>query len=153
MKTIPAELKVPDEGLAAARLIFLHVAPGIVIMADFVLNASLTASLGWQATLALFIAWLVIGLPLLLGLHFYRGRKPNGRWSLKGVVIYRQPLPVHQYALLVPILLIWTAVWSTVLFPLADAVRGILFAWWPGWLNLSAFIQSPTRYPLRSFGR
>lgn len=87
MKTIPAELEVPDEGLAAARLIFLHVAPGIVIMADFVLNASLTASLGWQATLALFIAWLVIGLPLLLGLHFYRGRKPNGRWSLKGVVI------------------------------------------------------------------
>ncbi len=147
MKTIPTELKAPDEMLAAARLIFLYVAPGIVITAGFVLIARLTASLGWPATLALLLTWPVIGLPLLLGLLFYQGHKLNGRWSLKGVILYRQPLPVRQYAWLVPVLLIWTAVLSTVLFPLADAVRVILFAWWPGWLNLSAFAQGPTRYP------
>ncbi len=147
MKTIPAEPEAPDEKLSAARLVILHVAPGIVITVGFVLIARLTASLGWPATLALLLTWPVIGLPLLLGLLFYHGRKLNGRWSLKGVIIYRRPLPGRQYVWLIPVLLIWTAVWSTVLFPVADAVRGILFSWWPGWLNLSAFMQDPVRYP------
>lgn len=147
MEAIATAPERAGEIVPRARLVFLYLAPGVVMTVGYVAIARLTAPLGWPATLALLLAWPVIGLPLLLGLLYYEGRQLNGRWSLDRVILYRQPLARRHYAWLVPVLLVWTAFWSTVLFPLADAIRQGLFAWWPGWLNLSAFAQGPDRYP------
>jgi membrane protease YdiL (CAAX protease family) len=88
----------------------------------------------------------VAGIPLLLGILFYRGYKLNGTLSLKGILLYRQPIPFRQYAWLVPVLLVWTAIASTLLYFFAESLRQVLFSWWPTWLNLSVFAQNPTRY-------
>lgn len=138
--------KVADERYSVAKIIFLHLIPGIIFTVTFILIAYLTGPLGWPANLALLLTWPLAGLPLLLGLLFYEGHKLNGRWSLKGVILYRQPLPLRQYGWLVPTLLVWTAIWSTLAFSLGEAFRQTLFPWWPGWLNLSGFAQNPTRY-------
>jgi membrane protease YdiL (CAAX protease family) len=44
------------------------------------------------------------------------------------------------------VLLLWTALASTLLFPLGESIRLGLFAGWPEWLNLSSLAQNPTQY-------
>ena len=136
-----------DGMMSPLRLVFFHLGPGVAMTLGFAVIASLVAPLGWPATLGLLLTWPVIGLPLLLGLLFYQGYKLNGHWSLKGVILYKQPLAIRHYVWLISVLLVWTIFWSNVLFPLADVIRRLLFGWWPGWLNLSAFAQDPTQYP------
>jgi membrane protease YdiL (CAAX protease family) len=121
--------------------------PGIVITLVFILLARLTAPLGWPPSLALLITWLVAGIPVLAGILFFQGRQRNGTWSLEGILLYRQPLPWQQYAWIVPVLLVWTALASTLLFPLGESVRANLFTIWPDWLDLTALVRNPTQYP------
>jgi membrane protease YdiL (CAAX protease family) len=124
----------------------LHLAPGIAITLAFVMLAWLTVPLGWPPSLALLLTWLIAGMPLLIGILFYQGRQLNGTLSLRGVLLYRQPLPWRQYAWLVPALLVWTALASTLLFSLGESLRLSLFTGWPDWLNLSTLAQNPTQY-------
>jgi membrane protease YdiL (CAAX protease family) len=127
-------------------ILVLHLAPGIAITLAFITLARLAVPLGWPPSLALLLTWLVVGVPILIGILFYHGRQLNGTLSLNGILLYRQPLPWRQYAWLVPILLVWTALASTLLFSLGESLRLSLFAGWPNWLNLSALAQAPTQY-------
>ena len=128
------------------QVILLHLAPGAVIALVFVILARVTAAQGVPASLALLITWLIAGLPLLLGILFYQGYRLNGKLSLQGILLNRQPLPLRQYAWLVPSLLVWTAISSTLLYSFSEALHQVLFAWTPEWVNLSAFAQNPTNY-------
>jgi membrane protease YdiL (CAAX protease family) len=131
---------------AFPQILLMHLGPGVTITAVFVLLARLAASRGWPASLALLVTWVVAGIPLLLGILFYQGYKLNGEISLKGILLNRQSLPFRQYAWLIPVLLVWTAVCSTLLYPLAELLQHALFSWWPNWLNLSTFAQNPAQY-------
>jgi membrane protease YdiL (CAAX protease family) len=128
------------------RTVLLHLLPGVLITAVFVAIASIAVPRGAPASLALLITWLVAGIPLLLGYLLYQGRKRNGRFSLDGIVLYRAPLRIRDYLWLVTALLVWTAVVSTLLFPLGEAIRQALFPWWPEWLVLSGFVQHLKEY-------
>ncbi len=130
-----------------ARTFTLHLLPGLAITMGFVAIASLTTQQGWPASLALLVTWLIVGLPLELGYLLYQGRKRNGQLSLKGIVLYRQPIPRRQYLWLVPILLVWSATISTLLLPLEEQLRQTLFPEWPAWLVLSNFAQNLPQYP------
>lgn len=129
------------------QTLLFHLAPGVVITLVFVSLAWLTRQAGWPASLALLVTWLMAGIPVLLSILFARGRQLNGKLSLKGILQYRQPLPLRQYAWLVPVLLVWAALVSTLLFPLSESLQRSLFPNWPEWLNLSTLAQDPTRYP------
>ena len=98
------------------QIILLHLAPGAVITLVFVVLARVMAAYDLPASLALLVTWVIAGLPLLLGLLFYQGYRLNGRLSLHGILLNRQPLPWRQYAWLVSLLLVWTAISSTVFY-------------------------------------
>jgi len=129
------------------RIFTLHLVPGILITLVFAILASLTKGLRWPASLALLSTWLIAGIPIELGFLLYQGWKKNGRLSLNGIVLNREPLPFRQYLWLVPVLLVWTAICSTLLIPISEGLRRALFSWWPGWLLLSNFAQNLTQYP------
>ncbi len=131
---------------SAAQTLLFHLLPGLFIASVFVAVASVTSGKGWPPSLALLVTWLVIGIPLELGILLYQARRKNGRTSLASIILYRKPLSFRQYAWLVPTLLVWTAVVSTVLVPLSDALNKTLFAWWPDWLVLSTFVQNMNNY-------
>lgn len=136
----------PPQRLSIAQVLFLHLVPGIVITVVFILLARLTTPLGWPSSLALLLTWPLVGIPVLLAILFYKGRQLNGKPSLEGILLYRQPLPKRQYLWLVPVLLVWAAAASTLLFPLGEAIHLSLFAAWPDWLNLTSLAQNPTQY-------
>lgn len=132
---------------ALAQTLFFHFVPGVAITLGFVALAWLATPFGWPPSLALLVTWLIIGLPVLIGLLFYQGRQLNGTLSLNGVLLYRQPLPWQQYAWLVPVLLVWAALASSLLFPVGESIRRNLLGAWPKWLNLSTLAQNPSQYP------
>ena len=115
-------------------------------MCAFVAVAAVTSRKGWPPSLALLLTWLVIGIPLELGILLYQGWRQNGRISLDSIILYRKPLRIREYAWLVPALLVWTTVISMLLVPLSDTLHKTLFAWWPDWLVLSTFVQNLSQY-------
>lgn len=129
------------------QTLLFHFAPGIGLTFAFVVLARLTTPLGWPPSLALLLAWLIIGIPILIGILFYQAHQRNGVLSLNGILLYRQPLPWHQYVWLVTVLLVWSALMSTLFFSLGETIRLKLFTAWPAWLNLSSLAQNPTQYP------
>jgi len=128
------------------QTILFHLAPGICITCAFVLLTRLTIPFGWPPNLALLLTWLIIGIPLLIGILLFQAHRLNGTLSLKAILLYRQPLPWRQYAWLVPTLLVWSALASTLLFPLGESIRHSLLSAWPEWLNLSMLAQNPSQY-------
>jgi len=135
----------PDKS-SPLEAILLHLLPGLIITIVFAILARMTLPLGWPPSLALLLTWPITGIPLLLGILLYKGYKANGAFSLKGILLYRQPLSFGQYAGLVIALLVWTAVFSTLFSFPAESLRQALFTWWPAWLNLSEFARDPTNY-------
>lgn len=141
-----SEMQMRVRQSSPAQALLFHLLPGLGITLAFVVAASVTRGMGWPASLALLVTWLVIGIPLELGILLYQGRRLNGRVSLDSIVLYRKPLSIREYAWLVPALLVWTAIVSTLLVPLSDALHRTLFAWWPDWLGLSTFVQNMSHY-------
>ncbi len=128
------------------RLLALYLAPGIIITIAFILIATFTYPLGIPASLALLVTWLVAGIPILLGILFHEGWRRNGRWSLAGIVLYTEHLPLRSYLWLIPVLFFWAAITSTLAIPVAEGFRKVAFAWWPDWLVLSTFAQNLSHY-------
>ena len=81
---------------AVVQTLVLHLAPGVLITFVFVVLAWLTRPLGWPASLALLVTWLIAGIPVLLAILFHQGKQLNGVLSLRGILQYREPLPVRQ---------------------------------------------------------
>jgi glucan phosphoethanolaminetransferase (alkaline phosphatase superfamily) len=88
----------------------LHLLPGILIGTVFFLLAPIVERNGLPSFWAFGIADLVVLLPFVFGLLFYEGYKRNGRLSLDGVVLYREPIPWWQYLLYVPIAFFTSAI-------------------------------------------
>lgn len=143
----PAITDSSVQPLSLAQQLVYNFTPGIVMTLAFVALAWLSKPLGWPPSLALLLVWPVAGIPMLVGLLFYYGRQQNGILSLKGVLLYRERLPWTQYLWLVPVLLVWSAVVSTLFFPLGESLRQNLPFAWPAWLNLSALAQDTAQYP------
>ncbi len=139
-----AQIKAGESSLL--QLVLLHLVPGAIITLVFAVLARVMAGQGWPASLALLVTWLIAGIPLLLGILYYQGFSRNGIFSLHGILRNRKPMPLVQYAWLVPALLAWTAVSSTLFYLVSEWLHQGLFGWTPAWLNLSAFAENPASY-------
>jgi uncharacterized protein len=113
------------------RSIVLHLLPGILIGAVFFASAPAVHRLGFPPFIALCLADLVVVFPLVLGYLLYLGHKKNGRVSLDGVVLYRDPMPRRQFLMLVPLLFV---AWGTIvvlLTPISTFLFDTFFSWLP----------------------
>lgn len=115
--------------------IVLHLLPGILIGAIFFLLAPIVQRNGLPSIWAHGIADLVTLVPFVFGLLYYEGYKKNGRLSLDGVVLYREPIPWWQYLIFVPLLLAAGAL-IPLLEPVSNKIFQELFSWWPAVYNL-----------------
>ena len=84
------------------KTVLLHLLPGLLALAVFILIARPVESLGCPSMMAWLVYVLLTILPFELGYLYYQGVKRNGRPSLAGVILYRQPLGAGRAIL-------WTA--------------------------------------------
>lgn len=112
----------------------MHILPGVFILALFVASAPFVMRAGFPPMLAVSIG-ATFGLSFQLWHLFREGRKRNEEWSLEGIVLYRKPMPVWQYFVMVPVFVVLGFLIDRVTAPLSLALVNSL-PWLPGWFEM-----------------
>ena len=124
-----------EEQHSLARTVVLHLLPGVLMVAFYVLAAPVVRSLGFPSLMAIYLAILFVLIPFELGYLFYRARK---NWSSLGsVVLYREPVPKGQFVALVLGLFVWSSIFYVLIYPPLDVffIENVFF-----WLPDSFFL-------------
>lgn len=109
-----------------------HLLPGIAILGGFLLIAPLVKQSGWPSAVGLWLAALLVLVPLELGILYWQARKHNGTFSLEGIVLYREKTPWLQFAGLALAALVGAILCFMTFTPL-DTTLQAWFVWLPGW--------------------
>ena len=103
------------------RSLALHLLPGVFIVTLFVASVPLVMRSGFPPMLAISIGSFC-GLAFQVWHLVHEGKKANGTWSLKGIVLYQEPMPIWQYFALVPLFVIVAFLIDSVTTPLRLAL-------------------------------
>jgi membrane protease YdiL (CAAX protease family) len=124
------------EELSTARLVALHLIPGALVTAGFVVFAPIAEALGFPPIAALLAAILLILVPVELGVVIQAGRRLGATSvadRLRAAVPYRRPLARRDWLWLPLVLLLLAFVGFGVAMPLDAPVINALFGWVPSW--------------------
>ena len=125
------DLTLPEvEQHTIGQSIGLHLLPGILTGAFYYVVAQPIRNLGYPSLAAMILAIIVILIPFELGFLLYQGKKKNGTLSLEGIVLYRQRIPVGQYLLWVPVIIVLMGLIFSGLTPVSTYFE-TFFAWLP----------------------
>jgi len=113
----------------------LHLLPGVFILALFLASAPFFMRAGFPSLFAMVAIGVTFGLGFQLWHLYYEGKKRNGKWSLEGIVQYRQPMPIWQYFVLVPLFVIVAFIIDGVTSPIKVAFLNML-PWLPEWFEM-----------------
>lgn len=133
---------VPQHSLA--KSVVLHLLPGIFVVSFYILVAPLIIKLCFPPGLALLLGFLLIGIPIELGYLLYRGKKRNGAFSLRGIVLYRKRIPVWQYFAFFLLLFVLAFGVLFLISPLTEVLAEKVFWWLPPFLLPGGSASSPT---------
>lgn len=149
MKFVNASVKDDPDHVdqhSLVRSIILHLLPGALIVTFCMVSAPFFINLGFPSGLAVLLGFLCVGIPLELGYLFHQGKKRNGRASLRGIVVYREPMLIWQYIVFFLLLLAFA---FSVLFLISPVTNFLarLFSWLPGYLlpNSESLYPKPAR--------
>jgi uncharacterized protein len=117
--------------------LLLHLLPGVLLLLFFTLTVPIVKNLGLPLRFAAMLGAFLVLIPFELGVLFYEGKKRNGKFSLRGVVVYRERIPLWQYFLWVPLLVVWSSIWALLLSPFGDFLIKTVFSWLPAWFIYS----------------
>ena len=135
------------ENHSILRSIILSLTPGFLILLFFILFAPLASQKGLPAMLVIFTAIPLVLVPFELGYLFYQGKKLNGRFSLKGIVLFKDKISIWQFFVFVPLLFIWAAFCFGVIATKTDQIFiDKFFKWLPSWFFINGFIQNIGQY-------
>ena len=109
--------------------VILHLLPGILVGCFYFLARQPVANLGYPSIVALILAFAFVLIPVELGYLLYQGKKKTGRFTLQGILSYRNSIPWWQY--FVWGLIIFSAIGAifTLLKPVDAFLQGRLFFW------------------------
>jgi len=120
----------------------LHVLPGILTTVAFLVFRLLLDASGFPPLLAFLLAVLLVDLPFLLGVMLVAGKRRNGRYSLEGVVLYRERMSWVTFALIFVGAFVVVYVLIMVVTPLSTLLTESVFSWLPDWM----FLEEQTQY-------
>jgi membrane protease YdiL (CAAX protease family) len=112
----------------------LHLLPGVFIVTLFVASVPLVMSVGYPPMLAISIGSF-FGLAFQVWHLYHEGKKSNDKWSLEGIVLYQEPMPIWQYFALVPLFVIAAFLIDWMTTPLRLALLNSL-PWLPEWFEM-----------------
>jgi hypothetical protein len=128
---LAAPASVPDQHSLPVS-IALHLLPGVFYgLFYYLLGVPLAERVGFSSMWALNVGVLFVVLPVQIGYLLYQGKRKTGRFTLAGIVLFREKTPVTRLATIVTALMIWGAVILVVAGGLNDWVLHRFFAWVP----------------------
>jgi membrane protease YdiL (CAAX protease family) len=138
-----------------SKLVWLHLAPGVAILALYLVLVPPVRSHGWPPLFALILAAFFGVVPLQLGHLLLVGHKLNHRLSLAGVLGNNRTIPKWQYFAFVPLLFFIAVVILLATTPLDGWLTRTVFAWLPSWYfysNPAVFASYPRKILAITFG-
>ena len=136
----------PVQRLSIWNTILLHLFPGALITAFFFLTAPVLIQAGFPPIMSLYLAILLILIPFELGFLFYQGKKLNRRYSLDGVVLFRERTPIWQMIFWIIVLFAWSGLAFSLLPKLDALITQTFFAWFPGWSFPANLLGNSSQY-------
>ncbi len=133
---------VPQHSLA--KSIALHLLPAIFVVSFYVLAAPFVIQLGYPSGLTLLLGFLFVGIPIELGYLFYQGKMRNGAFSLRGIVLYRERIPVWQYFAFFLLLFVLAFSVLFLISPITEFLAEKVFWWLPPFLLPDGSSSYPT---------
>ena len=123
------------------KSILLHLLPGFFVVLFYILTAPLALKFGLPTFFALMVGLGIVLIPFELGYLLIQAKKRNGTLSLRGIVVYREPMPVWQYVVLWLVLFTWLGLFFGMLAePVDKFFIDRFFMWLPNWF----FLLRPT---------
>jgi len=120
----------------------LHVFPGVLVTVAFFVLKPLLDSTGFPPLLAFLLAILLIDIPFMLGVMLNEGKKLNGRYSLEGVVLYREKVSWKTFALVFVGAFVVVYLLIMMATPLSTFLTESVFSGLPDWI----FLEERTQY-------
>ena len=119
------------EKYSTTQSVILHLLPGILVGCFYLLARQPVANMGYPSVIALILAYALILIPFELGYLFYQGKKKTGRFTLQGIISYRNSIPWWQYLVWVFVIFIAVGAIFTLLKSIDAFLQGELFFWMP----------------------
>jgi len=116
---------------STTQSVILHLLPGILVGCFYLLARQPVVNRGYPSIIALILAYAFILIPVELGYLLYQGKKKTGRFTLQGIISYRNSIPWWQYLVWVLIIFIATGAIVTLLKPVDAFLQERLFFWIP----------------------
>ena len=112
--------------------IVLHLLPGILVGCFYFLARQPVTSMGYPSIFALLLAFAFILIPVELGYLLYQGKKETGRFTVQGIISYRNSIPWWQYPVwAIGIIAVIGAIFK-LLAPVDAYLLERVFFWVPG---------------------
>jgi len=132
---------------STSQSVVLHLLPGAIATAVFVLSVPVTNALGYPSITALYLPMILTVILSELGYLLVQGRKRNGAFSLEGIAKYLEPVSGWYYVLLPILIVIWGVIVTALVSPIDNLVLTGAFAWLPDWYALRNLLDIPGTYP------
>jgi len=132
----------PQYQHSLVKSLLLHLAPGVLVTAAFLILRPLLDSSGFPPLFAFLLAILLVDIPFMLGVMLNEGKKLNGRLSLAGVVRYRQKVSWKTFVLVFVGAFLLVYLLLMLVAPVNTFLAEHLFSGLPGWL----FLDEQTQY-------
>lgn len=143
----PASADMPVDQHSPGQSILLHLLPGAIATAVYVLSAPVFTRLGFPSITALYLPMILAVILMELGYLLYRGQKKNGSLSLSGIIDFQQPVPWWMYIAFPLLILVWGILVTALVSPIDNLLLNRLFAWLPDWYALRNLLQIKATYP------
>ena len=114
-----------------AQSVILHLSPGILVGTFYFLALQPVARMGYPSIFALYLALAFVLVPVELGFLLFQGKKKTGRFTLQGIISYRNPIPWWQYFVWVTIIFVIVGALMTLFKPVDSFLQKNLFFWMP----------------------
>ena len=131
-----------DDQHSLVKSLLLHVSPGVLVMAAFLALKPLLDSTGYPPLLAFLLVVALVDLPVMLGVMLYEGKKLNGRYSLDGVVLYRNKVSWKTFMLVFVGAFVVVYILMMLVTPISTFLTESLFSGLPDWI----FLEEQTQY-------
>lgn len=135
LESRPVAPIVEIEQHSVLRTVALHWLPGLLALGVYLLAGPWVIALGFPPEFAVTLLALPAAVILFqMGYLLYEGKRRNGRFSLEGIVLLREPMPVWQYIAFALILVAWNAaVYMPLLAITSEWLKNALYFWAPQW--------------------
>lgn len=118
------------------KSILLHVLPGALVTVAFLSLKPMLDSSGYPPLLAFLLAVLLIDLPFMLGVMLYEAKKLNSRFSLEGIVRYREKVSWKTFAWVFVVVFVIMFLLLNMTVPITSFLKGSIFSSLPEWIDL-----------------